>query len=96
MLYETTLFLPSSDKRSNNRLFYDLIQNPNIPYSTTYFQDYLGRSTNPLFDISFVETNPTNGNQDGWFKVDLKEMRVGEPNKVAQFLVDYYETMIHV
>jgi hypothetical protein len=93
MLYEPTLFLPSSDKRSNNRLFYDLIQNENVSYSSTYSQDYLGKSTNPLFDITFVETNPITGNQDGWFRIDLKEMRPGVPNKVAQFLVDYYETI---
>lgn len=93
MLYEPQLFVPSASKRSNNRLFYDLIQNIDVPYSTTYSQDYLGKSTNPLFDITFVEVNPINGNADGWFQVDLKEMKPGEPNKVAQFLIDYFETI---
>ena len=73
-----------------NKELYERIQSGN-PYSVDNGQLYLGASTQPLFDVTFVELDDTF--QTGpWFKIVL-ENRVNGPNKVGQFLVDYYKTI---
>jgi hypothetical protein len=77
-----------------NKELYELIQNGN-PYSTTNGQLYKGQSGKDLFDIQYVEQN--NFFVTGpWYKVTLKDrigIGVGTPNKVGEFMVDYFKTI---
>jgi hypothetical protein len=75
---------------SMNRELYQRIQTNN-PYSVDYGQLYRGKSGQELFDIQYVETD-NNGVTGPWFKVDLVN-RVGNINKVVNFLSDYYGTI---
>jgi hypothetical protein len=99
ILYEFDSFSPTETPRSTNRMFYNLIQNPNEFYSDLYMTGYLGVSGAELFNIRYVQTNPLNGNSEGWYEVDLFNRPSLQfngppaPNKVSQFLVDYYETI---
>ena len=100
-LYEPSAFDPNSSPRSTNKMLYNLTQNPNIFYSnpSLYGQNYLGVSYAGLFDIRFVQINPNNGNAEGWYEIDLLNRPpvtlggTNPPNKVSQFLVDYYNTI---
>lgn len=81
---------------SMNRELYDLIQNINIPFSTTAGATYKGKSGQELFDITYVEsyTDPvtTQTIQGNFFKIDLKN-RTNNVNKITEFLKDYYSTI---
>lgn len=77
-----------------NKELYELIQNGN-PYSTTNGQLYKGQSGQNLFDIQYVEqdnffvTGP-------WYKITLQDrigIGGGTPNKVGEFMVDYFKTI---
>jgi hypothetical protein len=73
-----------------NKELYERIQSGN-PYSLDYGQLYLGASTQPLFDIQYVEFD--NFGQTGpWFKITLQS-RLNSSNKVGTFLVDYYKSI---
>lgn len=77
-----------------NKELYELIQNGN-PYSTTNGQLYKGQSGRDLFDIQYVEQD--NFSVTGpWYKVTLKDrisIGGGTPNKVGEFMVDYFKTI---
>ena len=77
-----------------NKELYELIQNGN-PYSTTNGQLYKGQSGKDLFDIQYVEQNNL-GLTGPWYKVTLKDrigIGGGTPNKVGEFMVDYFKTI---
>jgi hypothetical protein len=81
---------------SMNRELYDLIQNVNIPFSTTAGSSYKGKSGQELFDITYVEsyTDPVTWQtiQGNFYKIDLKN-RTNSVNKITEFLKDYYSTI---
>lgn len=95
MFYELTPYSPYNIPRSTNRMFYDLIQNEFIQLTSLYpgNQNYNGYSTSPLFDIEYNQTNSINGNADGWFLVYLLDRPDGNPNRVIEFLTDYFKTI---
>ena len=73
-----------------NKELYERIQSGN-PYSIDNGQLYLGASTQPLFDIQYVEFD--NFGQTGpWFKITLQS-RLNNINKVGTFFVDYYKSI---
>jgi len=94
MFYERTPFSPYIIPRSTNRLFYDLTQNEFVPMTNLYpgNQSYNGYSTVPLFDIEFNQYNDV-GEGSGYFYVYLLDRPDGQPNKVSQFLLDYFKTI---
>lgn len=78
---------------SMNRELYNRTQNINQPYSVPSGSDYLGASTQNLFDITYVESYVDSNLQTitgNFFKVDLKPR---QNNLVTEFLKDYYETI---
>ena len=80
---------------SMNRELYDLIQNINVPFSTTAGSAYKGKSGQELFDITYVESYvDINGQtiQGNFYKIDLKN-RTNNVNKIVEFLKDYYSTI---
>ena len=91
VLYEKNQIQVQNYPFSMNRELYQRIQSGN-PYSADYNGAlYIGQSGRDLFDIQYVEKN--NNNETGpWFKVDLTN-RLNTPNKVGQFMVDYYKTI---
>jgi hypothetical protein len=76
---------------SMNRELFERIQSNNS-YFQDYGQYYLGVSGQPLFDIKYVDVNPTTGVGGGWFEITLQS-RANNLNKVIQFLKDYYKTI---
>jgi hypothetical protein len=92
VLYEKNLIQVQNYPFSMNRELYQRIQSGN-PYSDDYGGAlYLGQSGRDLFDIQYVETRQDTGETGPWFKVDLTN-RLNTPNKVGQFMVDYYKTI---
>ncbi len=80
---------------SMNRELYDLIQNVNIPFSTTAGSSYKGKSGQELFDITYVESYVDINSQTiqgNFYKIDLKN-RTNSVNKITEFLKDYYSTI---
>lgn len=81
---------------SMNRELYDLIQNINVPFSTTAGSVYKGKSGQDLFDITYVESyvDPITLQtiQGSFYKIDLKN-RTNSVNKLTEFLKDYYSTI---
>jgi hypothetical protein len=81
---------------SMNRELYDLIQNINVPFSTTAGSSYKGISGQELFDITYVESyfDPVLNQtiQGNFYKIDLKN-RTNSVNKITEFLKDYYGTI---
>ena len=96
--YEKNPIVYSSSPFSMNKELYNRIQNINVPYSSPSFAgvDYVGPSTQNLFDITYVENyvDPTTGNiiNGNFFKVDLKP-RSSNTNKVSEFFKDYYSSI---
>lgn len=92
VLYEKGQIQIQNYPFSMNRELYQRIQSGN-PYSADYNGKlYLGQSGRDLFDIQYVETRQDTGETGPWFKVDLTN-RLNTPNKVGQFMVDYYKTI---
>lgn len=76
---------------SMNKELYNRIQSSNS-YSQDNGQLYRGISGQPLFDIKYVDINPTTGVGGGWFEVTLQN-RVNNLNLVIDFIQDYYKTI---
>jgi hypothetical protein len=78
---------------SMNKELYNRIQNINQPYSVSAGNNYLGKSTQNLFDITYVESYVNSSGQTvigQFYKIDLKNR---QSNKVTEFLEDYYDTI---
>jgi hypothetical protein len=80
---------------SMNRELYQRTQNLNQPYSAVAGADYIGKSAQNLFDMTYVESyvDPISFQtiQGSFFKVDLKP-RQNLP-VIDEFLNDYYSTV---
>lgn len=76
---------------SGNRALYELLQNVNTPFSGLFSSEYIGKSGQPLFDITYVQQDNL-GNQGDFFKVNLKP-KLNNINRVGDFLADYYSTI---
>lgn len=83
-VYEKNVYNPLSTPRSTNRFFYDLIQTPSVQ------QPYYGLSGQELFKISYETFNGVS--QGNYFKVILVD-RINAPNRVTDFVIDYYKTL---
>lgn len=91
LLYErSNQISPQPYPYSMNRQLYNRIQQ-NDSFNGQYGTNYNGRSGQSLFDIQYVDINPTTGVGGGWFKIDLQNRAT--VNNVSEFLVDYYSTI---
>ena len=93
IIYERTNPVYNGFPFSMNKELYNRIQNINQPYSVPAGNDYLGKSTQNLFDITYVESYVNNFGQTvvgNFYKVDLKPR---QSNKVTEFIEDYYKTV---
>jgi hypothetical protein len=91
VLYEKNDIVVQNDPFSMNRELYRRIQNEPTSFQGEYGQPYRGESGQDLFDIEYSETGPA-GQSGGWYKVTLSN-RITGPNKVGEFLVDYYKSI---
>jgi len=78
--------------RSTNKMLYSLIESPGVPLSTLYSSQYRGLSNNDLFDIAYT-TVDDNNNQGYFFMVTVPPRPGSVPNRVTDFLIDYYKTI---
>jgi hypothetical protein len=91
--YEKKNVVYNSFPFSMNKELYNRIQNINQPYSVSAGNNYLGKSTQNLFDITYVESYVNSLGQTiigQFYKIDLKNR---QSNKVTEFLEDYYNTI---
>jgi hypothetical protein len=89
VLYEKLPIQVQTTPFSMNRELYQRIQSTQ-PYSIDNGQLYKGESGQDLFDIQFEPEYL--GQPGGWFKINLSNRLTG-PNKVGEFLVDYYKSI---
>lgn len=74
---------------SMNDALWQLIQQPNLPFSTIFGGPMMGTSGQPLFDILYTQVD--NFGQTGdFFQVILLERNI---NNISNFLLDYYSTI---
>jgi hypothetical protein len=85
-------FSVSLSPRPTNKLLYDLISHQGQSMNTLYNTKYKGVSGNDLFDITYV-TYDNNNNQGSFFKIDLVDRIPGTPNRIKDFIIDYYKTV---
>jgi len=78
--------------RPTNKLLYDLISHQGQSMNALYNTKYKGVSGNDLFDITYV-TNDNNNNQGSFFKIDLVNRIPNTPNRIKDFIIDYYKTV---
>lgn len=94
VLYERKNIIYNSFPFSMNKELYNRTQNINQPYSIPAANNYKGRSSQDLFDISYVESyfDPINNQTitGSFFKVDLKQR---QNTLVTEFLKDYYKSI---
>jgi uncharacterized protein YaiL (DUF2058 family) len=79
VLYEKENIVVQTFPFAMNKELYNRVSNLNLPFSTQYSTLYKGESTQPLFDITFVQVD-NNFQQGPWFKIDLQN-RLSGPNK---------------
>jgi hypothetical protein len=92
LLFEKDPINPGTIPLSTNKLLKNLTDNTNTSYSQLYSGGlYTGKSGQPLFNITYVETTPV-GETGPWFRVDL-EPRASGINNVAEFMADYYSSI---
>lgn len=95
LLYEKSSVVIQNNPFPLNKELYSVTQSTN-PYSVDNSQFYVGTSGQNLFDIQFLEINPTTGIGGGWFKVTPKarfDVNNNPSNLVGQFVQDYYSTI---
>jgi hypothetical protein len=95
VLYEKDIldnFTVNLNPRPTNKLLYDLISHQGQSMNSLYNTKYKGISSNELFDITYV-TNDNNNNQGSFFKVDLLNRTSNSPNRIKDFIIDYYKTI---
>ena len=91
VLYEKRPIQVQVTPFSMNRELYQRIQSgPGQSYYTDYGRNYKGESGQDLFNIEF-SPGPF-GASGEWFKFTLSNRLTG-PNKVGEFLVDYYKSI---
>lgn len=91
--YEKKNVVYNSFPFSMNKELYNRIQNINQPYSVSAGNNYLGKSTQNLFDITYVESYVNSSGQTvigQFYKIDFKNR---QSNKVTELLEDYYDTI---
>ena len=71
ILYEIRPISYGNIPFSMNRELHERIINENVFYSSVAGGPYKGFSGQDLFDIRYVEVNPTTGDDSGWFEVTL-------------------------
>jgi hypothetical protein len=94
LFYEVKPIVIGQYPFSMNRELYRRTQNLNQPYTAVAGVDYIGKSNQPLFNITYVESYVNSiGNtiNEPTYKVDLSP-RQGIPS-VDLFLTDYYESI---
>jgi hypothetical protein len=90
-LYEKRTLAPNDRPNSTNKELYNRIQFPGVSFNSQYGTDYLGKSNQPLFDITFLESHPVTGEGGGWYKVDIRNR--GGRFLISEFLLDYFKTI---
>jgi hypothetical protein len=90
-LYEKRSLAPNDRPNSTNKELYNRIQFPGVSFNSQYGTDYLGKSNQPLFDITFFESHPVTGEGGGWYKVDIRNR--GGRFLISEFLLDYFKTI---
>jgi hypothetical protein len=80
-----------------NKLLYNLTQSPNVFVNSTQFlgTNYQGKSTQPLFNIQYTQTNQF-GIPGDYYRVILlnrEDTNGNIANTVGSFIADYYETI---
>ena len=91
LYYETQNTPNGSIPYSMDRELYNRLGNVGQSFNTQYGSNYIGGSSNQLFDIEYV-TMDGNGNPGNFYKVNMNS-RLNNVNKVTDFLVDYYSSI---
>lgn len=91
LFYEKNPIQVQNKQFSMNRELYRRIQKENLSYSNDYGVNYLGASSQNLFDITYV-TQDDQGNQGNFFKVNLIN-RSDNKNLIGQFITDYFNSI---
>jgi len=92
LLFEKDPVQPGTFPISTNKILKSLTDNAGTTYSSLLGSGlYMGKSGQPLFNITYVETTPA-GATGPWFEVVL-EPRASGINNVAEFMADYYNTI---
>ena len=93
IIYEQKNLTYTTYPFSMNKALYSRLQNLNQPFSNPAVAStpYKGVSGQDLFDIQFVQTNNF-GVTGPWYKITLKN-RIDGPNRIKQFLIDYYQSI---
>jgi len=91
LFYETGTTYNGKVPYNMNKELYHRTLFPGYSFIQEYGQDYLGASSNQLFNIEYV-TQDQYGNPGNFYKVQMKS-RINDVNKVTDFLVDYYESI---
>ena len=91
LLYEKDTVPNGSFPYSMNRELYNRMQNLGFSFSQEYGSDYVGASSNQIFDIEYVDQDD-NGNLGDYFKVTPKNKNLSV-GSVTQFLMDYYTSI---
>lgn len=90
-LYEKNELSVQNNPFSMNRELYVRTQT-NQSYSEQYGQFYKGNSGQDLFDIKYVTQDLNTGNFGDFYEITLQP-KLNSPNRVADFLVDYYQSI---
>jgi hypothetical protein len=93
-LYENKPFSPRQQPFSFNRELYNRLQNPGKSYKDEYGINFLGKTAQELFNITYVKDPIPMGKPQlygDYYKVDLSPRVSGE--KVVDFLNDYYNSI---
>ena len=91
LFYETGTTFNGTVPYNMNKELYRRTLNPGYTFQQEYGDDYLGASGNELMNITYV-TQDQFGNPGSFYKVQMKS-RPNGPNKITDFLVDYYESI---
>lgn len=93
-LYEVEPFSPSKQPYSFNRELYNRLQNSGKSYREEYDSNFLGSTSQELFNITYVKDPKPVGEAQlygDYYKVELSPRFTG--TKVVDFLNDYYNSI---
>jgi hypothetical protein len=91
LLYEKDVTSVTTQPYSMNRELYNRLQKLGVSFNDEYGTNYIGGSGNQIFDIKYVQQDNL-GNQGDFFEVTLNS-RQNNPNRISDFLVDYYSSV---